>query len=234
MSPVLGIVCGIASEARTLGRWHRDPRIAVAIAGASSERARAAAEAQVARGVSGLLSWGIAGALIPDLGPGDLLVPAVAASYRSPDIVLNDGVDLLGARAGGRLWTTDHVVCAPGEKAALGRIHAAIAVDMETCPLAEVAEAAGLPAFAVRAVSDPCHRRLPALVGTAVDDAGTPRLGAVLAGLARRPGDLPALIRAGLDSGRALLALREAAPAVIPALLAEVAYREADTAPPAA
>jgi hypothetical protein len=42
----------------------------------------------------------------------------------------------------------------------------------------------------------------------------------VLAGLARRPGDLPALLRAGRDSRAALAALRGAADAVMGALLA--------------
>lgn len=124
------------------------------------------------------------------------------------------------------------VVCRQAAKAALHQRNAAAAVDMETHRVAAIARKAGLPAIAIRAISDPASRSLPALVAHALDEEGRPRIGAVLRGLAARPFDLPALIRAGHDSRRALGTLSTAAALVIPALLAELSDRN-ETGTPA-
>jgi nucleoside phosphorylase len=120
---------------------------------------------------------------------------------------------------------SDALVLDPAAKAALGRRTGAAAVDMESHRLATVAAEAGLPCFVVRAVSDPAGRALPALAATALDAAGRPRIGAVLAGLARRPGDLAALIRAARDSRAALATLRGAADPVLGAALGALLAR---------
>jgi len=117
------------------------------------------------------------------------------------------------------------VVCQPAAKAALHQRNAAAAVDMETHRVAAIARKAGLPAIAIRAISDPASRSLPALVAHALDEEGRPRIGAVLRGLAARPFDLPALIRAGHDSRKALGALSTAAALVIPVVLATLSDR---------
>ncbi len=117
---------------------------------------------------------------------------------------------------------SESVLMTVAAKAALRRRTNAVAVDMESHRVAAVARAGGakLPCLAIRAVSDPAGRRLPALAAHALGPDGTPRLGAVLRGLARRPWDLPALLAAGRDSRAALTALSAAADAAIPALLA--------------
>lgn len=117
------------------------------------------------------------------------------------------------------------VVCRPAAKAALHQRNAAAAVDMETHRVAAVARKAGLPVIAIRAVSDPASRSLPALVAHALDEDGRPSIRTVLRGLAARPFDLPALIRAGRDSSKALGALSIAATLIIPPLLAELDER---------
>jgi hypothetical protein len=79
---------------------------------------------------------------------------------------------------------------------------------MESHHLARAALTARRPFAALRAVSDPVDRALPPLAADALGPDGRPRTGAVLAGLARRPGQLPALLAAARDSAAALAALR--------------------------
>lgn len=115
---------------------------------------------------------------------------------------------------------SDAVLLSPAAKAALRKRTGAAAVDMESHRVAAAARVARVPVLAVRAVSDRAAGRLPALAAHALDPEGRPQLRAVLAGLVRRPWDLPALLAAGRDSRAALSALAVAAEAVIPALVA--------------
>lgn len=275
MSAVLGIVCGIEAEARTLGSWANDARVAVAVSGGRPERAAAETQRLAGEGVRAVLSWGIAGGLDPALVTGALVVPdgvivaggpptafetaLVAAcrgalagtpylyageyprraediaagpqppaaagaglgdSPRSGAVRVSAGPSGQRGLAGALLLAgSDSVLLTSAAKSALRSRTGALAVDMESHRVAASARRARLPVAALRAVSDAAGRRLPALVAHALDAAGRPRRAAVLAGIIRRPWDLPALIAARRDSRAALAALAAAAPQIIPALL---------------
>jgi hypothetical protein len=62
----------------------------------------------------------------------------------------------------------------------------------------------------VRVIADPAESGLPHAALAGLGPNGETRPFAVLAGLARRPWEVPALIRVGLDSHAALSVLREA------------------------
>jgi hypothetical protein len=81
---------------------------------------------------------------------------------------------------------------------------------METHVVRQRAGRAGLPYAVLRAVSDPAGRAVPsaALAGFAPD--GRADVGAVLAALARRPWELPALLRTAGDARRAFATLVDA------------------------
>lgn len=223
-----------------LGRWRDDPRLVAAISAGQPREAHRAAARLVAAGPRVLLSWGIAGGLAPTPCPGTLVLsdgvvgpggrpfafdPSLLATCRAalPGVAVRGEAlpDAAGGMAGAQLLAgVDAVQFTPVAKMALRRRTGAVAVDMESHALAEAARGAGIPCIALRAVSDPAHRRLPMLAASALDADGRPALRAVLRGIARRPWDLPALIAAGRDSRAALAALTEAAEALIPALLA--------------
>ncbi len=197
MTPLLGVVCGLAAEADALGPLKDDPRIAVRISGARAGRAEALAEDLAGLGVRALVSWGLAGGLVPDAVPGRLYRPGWVLDGKVARCLAGSGaVTLLGS---------DSALFTAAEKAAAGT-RAAI-VDMETHRVARVAARHGLRAHAIRAVSDGAEADLPLAVRDAVNEDGTPRLGPVIRGLLRRPWELPALLRTKRGYDAALKAL---------------------------
>ena len=71
-----------------------------------------------------------------------------------------------------------------------------------------MAAEAGLPFLAVRAIADTAQDSLPALVENAVRPDGMPAVGRAVAGLIRRPWELPAVLRLARQSELALARLR--------------------------
>jgi hypothetical protein len=68
-----------------------------------------------------------------------------------------------------------------------------------------------LPFIVLRSVADAATRELPTAVLVGLDAQGRPALWPVLRAVARQPREIPALLRAALDTRRALHALRYAA-----------------------
>jgi adenosylhomocysteine nucleosidase len=83
-------------------------------------------------------------------------------------------------------------------------------VDMESHAVATVAVAAALPFLVIRAIADPAGRALPPAALAGLSPTGEARPWAVLAALARRPGQLIALIRLIGDSAAGFAALGRA------------------------
>ena len=231
---VCGIVCGMVSEVRALGRWADDPLVGIGISGARPDRAEAEARRLVAEGCRALLSWGVAGGLDPALAPGDLVIPGEVVAEDGGSWPLSHTViarldrtiqtaemprPSRGMTGTGAILGLDRMVLSVAEKAALFERTGAVAVDMETHRVAQVAAEAGLPALAIRAIGDPAGRALPALAARALGEDGRPRIGPVVAGLLRRPGDVAALLRVRRDTEAALATLTAVADTFIAAIL---------------
>jgi len=180
--PRLGIGTGLPREARCLVvRSDAGARI-VAAAGLGAGRAGAAAERLVAAGVSGLLSFGVAGGLAPGLAAGALVVGDEAAATAGTVLAGDAGwrARLLArldddGGAGRRVAAAGAVVGGVAGKAALHAATGAVAVDLETGPVARVAAAAGLPWLAVRVVLDAWDQALPAWLAAATAADGRVR-----------------------------------------------------------
>jgi adenosylhomocysteine nucleosidase len=213
----IGVVTGSRAEARCLsgvaGR--------IVCSGADAERARRESE-RLAGEVEGLVSFGLAGALAPDLREGELLLPSevIAPDGRriAADAAWRARLAALADARSGPLVGSDALIESVAAKAALHCASGAFALDMESHLVALTANATGLPFVVIRAVADPAHQALPAAARVALDAAGRVRMLAVAAALLRRPGDLPALLRLARQSGAGLRTLRSVAVRAGPAL----------------
>lgn len=117
-----------------------------------------------------VLSAGLSGGLRDGLSPGTLCVAGECVREGGEPIVIpRPWVDALleavpGAVAG-RLLTVDAPLLTPEAKRAAAARHDAIAVDMETHAVAEVAAERGIPFVALRIISDAADESLPPDVG---------------------------------------------------------------------
>jgi adenosylhomocysteine nucleosidase len=88
----------------------------------------------------------------------------------------------------GRLLTADEMVRTVAEKEALAQKHEAIAVDMESLAVAQIALEQKIRFMAVRAISDDMSADLPPEILSIIGSTGALRVGAALGSLVKRPG----------------------------------------------
>lgn len=199
----LGIVTGLTAEAR-LAR----PLGLVRAGGGMPEGAVAATEWLIEQGVDGLLSFGLAGGLDPALAPGAIIVPETVLDGDQVYATAPHLSASLGLRRGTLLGGT-RVAATAAEKARLFARTGALAVDLETGPVARVAARHGVPFAALRAICDPAGRNLPPAALVALDRHGSIGILPVLASLASHPGQIGSLIALVRDAATARAALRQ-------------------------
>jgi adenosylhomocysteine nucleosidase len=200
---VLGIVVGLAAEAR-IARLLGCP---VAIGGGGAVGAARAAQELVSQGVTGLMSFGLAGGLAPGLSAGSVLVPGRVVDEGGAQWMADAALSArLGTPAGALLAVPD-IVATIAAKDRLWRETGALAADIESGAVAACAAASGLGFAVLRAVCDPAERDLPPAAITALDAAGRIRIGALMRSLARHPGQVVALVALGRDAAAARSAL---------------------------
>ena len=207
----LGIVAALALELRPLGPVLPRPTAVTTLAGGAlviaSGMGRAAAAAGARRlvkeGAGALMSWGLAGGLDPALAAGTIVLPsevvssdgavfATASAWRDQ---LLRAVAASQAVCGGRLLTCRELLGSPADKASAWRRMSAVAVDMESLAIAEIAAENRLPFLAVRAVVDTAADSLPPGLMAAAREGDRKRLAPLLGALVRAPGELPDFIR---------------------------------------
>jgi adenosylhomocysteine nucleosidase len=209
--PIL-IVTGLVQEARIAA----GPGMTVICSSSDPQQLRALLTVFDPSTIRGVISFGIAGGLDPSLKSGDVVVATEVMSGDArwlAGLALNE--ELIASVASGRrrvvrggLAGVEEVIIAQAGKAALRSETGAAAVDMESHIAAAYAAEAGLPFAALRVISDPATRALPALAKSAIKPNGDIDLRKVLSGVARNPGTLRALVSTGIDFNRALRSLR--------------------------
>lgn len=182
-----------------------------AIAGGGAPDRLARELAAAARHADAIISFGMAGALSPDLALGDWVIgnrvgvhecdaPWIETlSHRLPD-----------ARVG-PIHADGKLIAEPAEKANLHRASGSLVADMESHVVARFAAEAGLPFAVLRCVSDEAAAALPPAIAVAMKPGGGLALGAILGSIVRQPGQLPHLFRTVAGFHRAYDALGEGA-----------------------
>ncbi len=154
------------------------------------------------------LSSGLAGALRPQYQLGQILAARAVFSERAandPESNLIDSSESLigfakdgGATVVDRFYSAERAVGRADEKRHLGA--SADAVEMESFEILFKATAEGIPAVAVRAVSDTVDEDLPLDMNEIFSDEGQVSIPRVLGQVARNPQSLPGLVRLGKNS----------------------------------
>ncbi|RKP48374.1 phosphorylase [Trinickia fusca] len=216
--PVIAVT-GMAFEARIA----RGAGMQAVYAARADLLERALNEA-LARGAAGVVSFGTAGGLAPDLEPGTVVIAdAIDGPFGrvQTDVEWSErmaaelaATPLRSALRRGTLAAVGAPVVTVADKAALHRVSGALAVDMESHIVAKMAAERGLPFAVCRAIVDPAWRTLPPAAMAGLRDDGTTAVMPVLVSLAKAPRQLGALLRVAADARAARIALMQARHAV--------------------
>jgi adenosylhomocysteine nucleosidase len=199
----VGIVTGLQAEAAIavlLG-------CPVAAGGGTPWGAELAAERLVADGATALISFGLAGGLVAELRPGDVVVPmgvVEAGRIRPTNAALSA---ILGGWSGGMLAAEAEIVALAADKAALAKATLCGSVDLESGAVARVAERHGVPFAVLRAICDPVERDLPPAALVTLNAKGAIAVTRLVGSILGRPWQIPGLIALGGDAARARRAL---------------------------
>jgi adenosylhomocysteine nucleosidase len=193
------VVVGLAFEARIAA----GPGVDVICSGDGRNLA-AQISGAITESCRGLISFGVAGGLAPDLQPGTCVVGSAIVcgdNHMPTDPVWSEKLmkaipdAVLGTLAGVATPVAD-----PAAKRALYQRTGALAVDMESHIVASVAASHGLPVAAIRVITDPAVRALPEAAVAAMRPNGTTDIGAMIRSVMRKPKELPALVRTAMDA----------------------------------
>ncbi|CAH2779033.1 MAG: Adenosylhopane nucleosidase, HpnG [uncultured Paraburkholderia sp.] len=214
-APPVIVVTGMAFEARIA----RGEGVEVIYA-ARADLLQRALSAVLVRGCSGIVSFGKAGGLSPDLEPGSLIV---ADAIEGP----------FGRLETDREWTSRLAVAFSAEpfqarlrrglmaavaaplvsakdKQLLHRSTGALAVDMESHIAGAAAEAHGVPFAVCRTIVDPAWRTLPSAATAGLRDDGSTAIVPILRELLRQPSQIGALLQVAADAHAAKTSLVQA------------------------
>jgi adenosylhomocysteine nucleosidase len=210
----MGVVAALEAEARTLGTAVRrhdglsslGDGALLAVSGIGGALAAIAARHLIDAGAVSLMSFGMAGGLDPALAAGTVVLPgevisgggarfSTSAAWREQLRAAIAGQSFAQpVVTGGLLLSSPEPIDAVADKAAAFRETGAVAVDMESAAIAQVAALHDLPFIAVRVIVDTAADVLPRAV-VAASRAGQVSLRRLLGGLATAPLQLVPLIR---------------------------------------
>jgi hopanoid-associated phosphorylase len=214
MKPVIAVT-GMAFEARIV----RGEGVDVVYA-ARADLLERALSAAVARGCSGIVSFGTAGGLAPDLAPGTLIIAdavdgpsgrlATDPQWSARLAAALAASPLAGQLRRGLMAAVGAPLISAADKQTLHRSNGALAVDMESHIAGAMAAAHGLPFTVCRAIVDPAWRTLPSAATAGLRDDGSTALAPILRELLRQPSQLGALIQVAVDARAARRSLVQA------------------------
>jgi len=201
------VATGFNREARIVAQ----SGVVVVAGGGVEAELEAKLEAQ-AEGAIGIVSFGLAGALLEGLDIGDWVVATrlVGAVEVETDPAWRDAAlaRLPGARPG-IAYADGRMIDSIAEKRRLGIEADASIVDMESHVAARVAQRHGLPFAVIRCVSDRVDHMLPHAITVSMRPGGAIDSMAMLGSLLRRPGQLPDLMATMVHAGKAFRALSD-------------------------
>jgi adenosylhomocysteine nucleosidase len=215
----LGLITGMLDEASCLDDIPKDARPSIRCSGAVSANAYAHAKDLISDNCDGLISFGMAGGLSPDLEPGDIVISSSVISKNGTwnaniswaDALVEILIPEIKIVSRGRVFGSDRAITTPAEKAQHAENFDAAIVDMESHAVARAAEEAGAKFIIVRVVTDTYDRAIPNWVTNGIREDGSVNKPAMALGTLIHPWHIPALGRLASDSNKAKESLRRVA-----------------------
>ena len=202
------VITGMRAEARIASA----PGVSVFACGGNVGLRAAAIRHAVFSGAPAIVSFGIAGGLLPTMRPGDWIVATGVCAGGERIAADPEWTERLAGRLPraevGDIVSVPEPVRRSHQKRHIQAATGACAVDMESFQAAALARELNVPFAAVRVVADPVERELPPAVHTGLQTDGSVALAAVLESLAREPGQVMSLGRVALDAYVAFRALQ--------------------------
>jgi nucleoside phosphorylase len=198
----VAVIAALALERAGLDAARATVPIEIQQSGPGPDRAQAAARAAIAAGAKALVAWGLAGGLVADIRPGDVVLPALGLAIRGAKwraeprwhAALERALRLSFRVHTGTLVSVPEILASPLAKRTAAESCGAAAVDMESAAIAAVASDAGIPFVAIRVVADASTDSLPHDIGKWIDASGRRRLQPLL-GTVVAPREWPTLLR---------------------------------------
>ena len=118
----------------------------------------------------------------------------------------------------GCLFHCQNIVESIEAKQSLFKKHAALACDMESYAIAEVANKVGIPFITIRAIIDTADMTLPKIATNSISDAGNLKPSKFIIELIRHPNEWADLLRLAKNSRAAQRSLSSCSQALTPPL----------------
>lgn len=191
----------------------RGAEVTALVTGVGAVRAGKAAARVLRTGerFDAVISSGLAGSLRDSFGVEEVVAARTVSCERlQPDArgeslecsrALVEFAEACGAKLAEKFYTAGHVVGSAAEKRLLSQ--RADVVEMESFDILLAAKEEGVPAVAIRAISDGADEDLPLDMGEVLDAEGRVSIPRVLGQAALKPQSLPGLVRLGQQSKRA-------------------------------
>ena len=232
MSNLVGITIALPQEARALFGilgWSRSDKFPtkverfqdvlamVAISGQGASRAQEATRFLLKSNPVFVINMGVSGALVKGLQSGDLVVPdAITDTEKTINLesplkkTLDSMIHSMGIRFNrGLLVTSRTTVNSPQDKKRLHEKTSAVAVDMEAFGVARACQAARVPFYAVKAVTDDSSQAIPAAITNCLGETGHISFSRFTITILTRPWLISSLIEMQRSFKAAILSLEQ-------------------------
>ena len=169
-------------------------------------------QAATERGALGIISFGVAGGLAPDLFSGDWVIGSGVCTeserYQTDQRWSRRLLESIPGSIHAEIAGADAPIAYSADKVRLYPRLGAKAVDMESHIAARIAALHNIPFAICRTIIDPADRDLPPAAVIELRHDGTPDVLAILRSIMDQPNRIPALVRIATDAWTARKALR--------------------------
>ena len=221
----LGIVAALPDEAKCLHNNKLDvatpveiqKNIFLCLSGIGYESAYSASKLLLGLNIDALISWGVAGAIDSSLTSGDLIISKSIINndknYKATDNWIKRISDSCKDEAykivDGDIASSKEMCASVADKKLLFKKTSALAVDMESAAIAELAKNNNIDFIALRTIADTAETNIPEAVIKHTDNLGKPKLNLFILSCILKPAQIREIFILAKSYQKSLKTLRK-------------------------